>query len=61
MTKKIENPDPCVSASCQNTMKKEEKRGYIIPLVASLAGLLVLLTAVALFWLFKKRYQNGKT
>ncbi|EFH60261.1 hypothetical protein ARALYDRAFT_343268 [Arabidopsis lyrata subsp. lyrata] len=61
MTKKIENPDPCVSASSQNTMKKEEKRGYIIPLVASLAGLLVLLTAVALFWLFKKRYQNGKT
>ncbi|XP_019092391.1 PREDICTED: putative leucine-rich repeat receptor-like protein kinase At2g19210 [Camelina sativa] len=54
----IDKPEACVSASCQNTNKKEEKTGYIIPLVASLAGLLVLLAALALFWLFRKKYQS---
>lgn len=46
------NPDLCASASCRN--KKPQKNRYIIPLVASVTGLIVLLLALTLFWQFKR-------
>ncbi|ESQ54232.1 hypothetical protein EUTSA_v10024418mg [Eutrema salsugineum] len=51
------NPDLCQSSSCQTTKKK--KIGYTVPLVASVAGLLVLLIALALLWHFKRRSRRG--
>ncbi|ESQ50531.1 hypothetical protein EUTSA_v10022541mg [Eutrema salsugineum] len=53
------NPDLCVSASCQSTNEKTKKNVYIIPLVASVAGVLGLLIAIALFLLYKKRHRSG--
>ncbi|KAL1218373.1 putative leucine-rich repeat receptor-like protein kinase [Cardamine amara subsp. amara] len=53
------NPDLCVSASCQDTDKKTKKSVYIIPLVASVVGVLGLVTAIALFLLYKKRHPSG--
>ncbi|ESQ50532.1 hypothetical protein EUTSA_v10023115mg [Eutrema salsugineum] len=52
------NPKLCLSASCQNIKKK--KNGQIILLVALIIGIVIaLLTAIALFWHFKKRKQRG--
>ncbi|KAG2314327.1 hypothetical protein Bca4012_064992 [Brassica carinata] len=45
------NPELCSLDSCENTKKNH---GYIIPVVASVIGLLLLLAALALFWHFKK-------
>uniref|UniRef100_M4D6R1 non-specific serine/threonine protein kinase n=1 Tax=Brassica campestris TaxID=3711 RepID=M4D6R1_BRACM len=53
------NPDLCVSASCQNTSEKTKKNVYIIPLVASVAGVLGLVIAIALFLMYKKRNRSG--
>ncbi|KFK40289.1 hypothetical protein AALP_AA3G355900 [Arabis alpina] len=53
------NPDLCVSASCQIPDLKTKKGVYIIALVASIVGVLVLVIALALFLLFKKRRRNG--
>ncbi|KAG5379173.1 hypothetical protein IGI04_027015 [Brassica rapa subsp. trilocularis] len=50
------NPELCSSDSCEKTKKNN---GYIIPVVASVIGLLVLFTALALFWHFKKRSHKG--
>ncbi|KAG7540956.1 Protein kinase domain [Arabidopsis thaliana x Arabidopsis arenosa] len=51
------NPDLCQSSLCQTTTKK--KTGYIVPVVASVAGLLILFTALALIWHFKRRSRRG--
>ncbi|KAF2532593.1 hypothetical protein F2Q70_00031147 [Brassica cretica] len=53
------NPDLCVSASCQNTSEQTKKNVYIIPLVASVAGVLGLVIAIALFLMYKKRNRSG--
>ncbi|KAJ4890981.1 Leucine-rich repeat transmembrane protein kinase protein [Raphanus sativus] len=50
------NPELCSSDSCEKTKKNN---GYIIPVVASVIGLLVLFTALALFWYFKKTSHKG--
>ncbi|XP_048618437.1 senescence-induced receptor-like serine/threonine-protein kinase isoform X1 [Brassica napus] len=50
------NPELCSSDSCEKTKKNH---GYIIPVVASVIGLLLLLTAFALFWHLKKRSHKG--
>ncbi|CAN6874226.1 unnamed protein product [Brassica oleracea] len=53
------NPDLCVSASCQNTSEQTKKNVYIIALVASVAGILGLVIAIALFLMYKKRNRSG--
>ncbi|XP_010541120.1 PREDICTED: putative leucine-rich repeat receptor-like protein kinase At2g19210 [Tarenaya hassleriana] len=53
------NPDLCADASCQKA-KKKRKNVYVIPLVASIAGLLVLFAALFLWWVFKKRLPRGE-
>ncbi|KAF3488479.1 hypothetical protein F2Q69_00054927 [Brassica cretica] len=53
------NPDLCVSASCQNTSEQTKKNVHIIPLVASVAGVLGLVIAIALFLMYKKRNRSG--
>ncbi|KAJ0239111.1 putative leucine-rich repeat receptor-like serine/threonine-protein kinase [Hirschfeldia incana] len=53
------NPDLCVSTSCQNTSEETKKNVYIIPLVASVAGVLGLVIAIALFLMYKKRNRSG--
>uniref|UniRef100_A0A1J3K3U0 non-specific serine/threonine protein kinase n=2 Tax=Noccaea caerulescens TaxID=107243 RepID=A0A1J3K3U0_NOCCA len=53
------NPNLCVSASCQTVDLKTKKSAYIIPLVASVAGVFGLVIAVALFLLCKKRRQRS--
>ncbi|CAA7022232.1 unnamed protein product [Microthlaspi erraticum] len=53
------NTDLCVSASCQNLDLKTKKSAYMIPLVASVAGVIGLVIAIALFLLCKKRHQRG--
>ncbi|KAJ0239109.1 Malectin-like domain-containing protein [Hirschfeldia incana] len=50
------NPELCSSDSCEKTKKNN---GYIIPVIASVIGLLVLFAALALFWHFKKRSRKG--
>ncbi|KAG2249604.1 hypothetical protein Bca52824_089232 [Brassica carinata] len=52
------NPGLCQSSSCQPTTKKK-KSGYIVPLVASVIGLLVFLILLALFCHFKRRSRRG--
>lgn len=49
-----------MSASCKNTDKKTKKSVYIIPLVASVVGVIGLVIAIALFLLYKKRHRSGK-
>ena len=49
-----------MSASCQNTSEETKKNVYIIPLVASVAGVLGLVIAIALFLMYKKRNRSGK-
>ncbi|KAG7636683.1 Protein kinase domain [Arabidopsis thaliana x Arabidopsis arenosa] len=53
------NPDLCVSASCQISDEKTKNNVYIIPLVASVVGVLGLVLAIALFLLYKKRHRRG--
>ncbi|CAL9223598.1 unnamed protein product [Arabidopsis halleri] len=53
------NPDLCVSASCQIPDEKTKKSVYIIPLAASVAGVLGLVIAIALFLQYKKRHRSG--
>ncbi|EOA29867.1 hypothetical protein CARUB_v10012964mg [Capsella rubella] len=55
------NPDLCVSASCQIPNEKAKKSVYIIPLVASVAGVLGLVIAIALFLQYKKRHRSGSS
>lgn len=49
-----------MSASCQISDEKTKKNVYIIPLVASVVGVLGLVLAIALFLLYKKRHRRGK-
>lgn len=49
-----------MSASCQIPDEKKKKSVYIIPLAASVVGVLGLVIAIALFLLYKKRHRRGK-
>ncbi|KAM6572231.1 hypothetical protein CsatA_016311 [Cannabis sativa] len=49
------NPDLCFSHSCQ----KKKKKNYIIPIIATLASLLVLFAAFFIGWKIIKRRNKG--
>jgi len=53
-----DNPNLCGSGSC-----KTKKNGTVVPIVASLGGLLILslIVAAMLFGLRRRRKQQGKT
>ncbi|XP_022724152.1 LOW QUALITY PROTEIN: putative leucine-rich repeat receptor-like protein kinase At2g19210 [Durio zibethinus] len=52
-----ENPDLCLSASCQK--KEKHKNKFVVPLAATTATVFVIFTALAAFWTLRRRKQEG--
>ncbi|GMY34473.1 LRR receptor-like serine/threonine-protein kinase IOS1 [Fagus crenata] len=52
-----ENPNLCSPTSCTN--EKTKKKNIVVPIVASVGGFILLLTAAAIFWIINRR-NHGK-
>jgi len=50
-----QNPYLCESGQCN----EKEKKITVTPIVASVSGVLVLLIAVAMLWIFKRKKSKG--
>jgi len=50
-----QNPYLCESGQCN----KKKKKNTVTPIVASISGVLILLIAVAIFWILKRKKSKG--